>query len=149
MGAGGAAQRGDNCVVASIAAWTARETYNIPMHDLGEPDHATATVCGAAGLPPIQGRRGKFARFGFCRSAARDGGMARQPGLGGQPDRRVRRAVAAIAARWTISKKKPSGRVARIGLEELAAPVPVVEDVSVAQPRICSAVEIERASRSS
>ena len=30
------------CVVASIAAWTARETYNIPMHDLGSQTAATA-----------------------------------------------------------------------------------------------------------
>jgi hypothetical protein len=30
------------CVVASIAAWTARETYNIPMHDLGSPTAAAA-----------------------------------------------------------------------------------------------------------
>ena len=30
------------CVVASIAAWTARETYNIPMHDLGSQTAAAA-----------------------------------------------------------------------------------------------------------
>jgi hypothetical protein len=24
------------CVIASIAAWTARETHKIPMHDLGK-----------------------------------------------------------------------------------------------------------------
>src|SRR4051812_26902267 len=23
------------CIIASIAVWTARETYNVPMHDLG------------------------------------------------------------------------------------------------------------------
>jgi hypothetical protein len=30
------------CVVAAIAAWTARETYNIPMHDLGSQTTAAA-----------------------------------------------------------------------------------------------------------
>jgi hypothetical protein len=24
------------CVIASIAAWTARETHTVPMHDLGK-----------------------------------------------------------------------------------------------------------------
>ena len=32
------------CVVASVAAWTGRETYNVPMHDLGSSTAAAAFV---------------------------------------------------------------------------------------------------------
>jgi hypothetical protein len=39
------------CVVASIAAWTARETYNIPMHDLGS--HTAAAAPPAARSRPV------------------------------------------------------------------------------------------------
>ena len=39
------------CVVASISAWTARETYNIPMHDLGS--HTAAAAPPAARSRPV------------------------------------------------------------------------------------------------
>jgi MFS family permease len=39
------------CVVASIAGWTARETYNIPMHDLGS--HTAAAAPPAARSRPV------------------------------------------------------------------------------------------------
>src|SRR6202030_2646407 len=41
------------CVVASIAAWTARETYNIPMHDLGSHTAAAAPPAGQASKPAL------------------------------------------------------------------------------------------------
>src|SRR5258708_6236436 len=45
------------CAVASIAAWTARETYNIAMHDLGGQTAAAATESTARSRPLDRERR--------------------------------------------------------------------------------------------
>ena len=43
------------CVVASVAAWTARETYNVPMNDLGL---GSQTAAAAPAAPPGAARSG-------------------------------------------------------------------------------------------
>jgi hypothetical protein len=69
-----------------------------------------------------------------CRSKARDGGIARQPGLGSKPDRRVHRAVPMVAAPLDNLEEKASLLGPRIDLEELGAAIAIVENISCAQP---------------
>src|SRR6202011_6071864 len=84
--------------------------------------------------PSIRGRRRTSRAFGLCRSEARDGGIARQPGLGSKPDRRVHRAVPMVAAPLDNLEEKASLLGPRIDLEELAAAIAIVENISCAQP---------------
>src|ERR1700730_13148036 len=84
--------------------------------------------------PSIRGRRRTSRAFGLCRSEARDGGIARQPGLGSKPDRRVHRAVPMVAAPFDNLEEKASLLGARIDLEELGAAIAIVENISCAQP---------------
>src|ERR1700730_9517113 len=84
--------------------------------------------------PSIRGRRRTSWAFGLCRSEARDRGIARQPGLGSKPDRRVHRAVPMVAAPLDNLEEKASLLGPRIDLEELAAAIAIVENISCAQP---------------
>src|SRR5579885_2115080 len=69
--------------------------------------------------------------------------LARQAGLGGEADRRVGRAVAAIAAAALDDlEKEPAGLGAGIGVEELAAVLPVVKDAGGLQTLDQRGVEI-------
>src|SRR5580704_10154155 len=84
--------------------------------------------------PSIRGRRRTSRAFGLCRSEARDGGIARQPGLGSKPDRRVHRAVPMVAAPLDNLEEKASLLGPRIDLEELGTAIAIVENISCAQP---------------
>jgi MFS family permease len=115
------------CAIASIAAWTARETYSIPMNDLG-----TKTAAAALEAQPGPAPQGRLT-----------GGFARQPGLGSEPDLCVDRSVAAIAATALDDlEEEASLKCPRIDVEELGGAFAIVENVLRAQAVDLRGIEI-------